>query len=95
MTVIKSHADYIKYPTKLEKITVQFDDDHYIRMKPINEVIEVEGNEIYKNYVEVTFIDRSLLHEVTTDASIENIAELLRMLQDLTKQLQKNKKGGN
>jgi hypothetical protein len=94
---MKTHVDYLSFGTQIEKLKVAFDKDHYVRFEPKQKAVIVDEVEIIENYVNITIVDKSLMHEVCTEASIDNLKELIFVFQTLAKQIQNknNTKGGN
>ena len=84
---MRTRAIYSEYPSTIEKFRIDFDKEHYIEFIPKQRIITVDGNETVEKYLQVTIYDESIVHQIEAEANLENLAETIRVLQGLAKQI--------
>ena len=88
---MRTRAIYSEYPSTIEKFRIDFDKEHFIEFIPKQRTITVDGNETVEKYLQVTIYDESIVHEIEAEANLENLAETIRVLQQLAKQIKSDK----
>lgn len=84
-----SNAKYSNFNDTIEELRINFAKDKFVTFTPKTRTVTIDGLETLEKFLLVSIIDDEIAHEISTEMGKEDITQIMRMLQQLAKQLTK------
>lgn len=88
---MNTKVEYSQYPTIITKFTIDLDKEHYIEFEPKSNVCVVDDVEVTEQFLNVKIHDKTILHDIETQVSLENLSDVIGVLQSIGRQIKEVK----